>query len=200
MAGGCAVLVPDTNMAYIFNGYLLTTQVFSTMVYDVTMGTSTPVKPPLIPDKLDIYTAVWSTLRKSILIHGGLIETAKDPGYVAVSTFYEYFPSTNTASNLITSGAGPGKLFHHCLVSAYGGRKLVVFGGQSELNGKYLGGIFILDLTTLIWTTGKPTTNARIGMACAAAGDNFLVVGGSNESAVWAPKAPLIYNMRTNQW
>ncbi|KAG0042731.1 hypothetical protein BGZ83_000133 [Gryganskiella cystojenkinii] len=117
---------------------------------------------------------------------------------VASGNFYQYVPATNTWSNITGTGDHAGKLARHCMVSAYGGTKLVLFGGIDTTLHE-TGQLHFLDLTTMVWTAGTNSISARSSMACAVAGDSFLVWGGSANSTV-VSNTPLIYNMRTNLW
>ncbi|KAF9108507.1 hypothetical protein BGX27_008325 [Mortierella sp. AM989] len=85
-----------------------------------------------------------------------------------------------------TTGESPGDLNTHCMVPAYGGSKMVVFGGRS-LSRIFSNGIYTLDLASLTWTRGTdidPSKN-RIDMACATSGDNFVAWGGcSSKGAI----------------
>lgn len=59
---------------------------------------------------------------------------------------------------------------------AYSGNKMLVFGGG--VNGSEVGTLYILDVPTMTWTRG-PSSQPRKGMACAVAGNNFVVWGGT---------------------
>jgi hypothetical protein len=67
------------------------------------------------------------------------------------------------------------------MVSAQGGSKMVVYGGTTNANSTLQGDVYILDVASLTWTKGpKPgTSQFRRNMACTAAGDNFVVWGGT---------------------
>ncbi|KAG0362889.1 hypothetical protein BGX24_005041, partial [Mortierella sp. AD032] len=78
-----------------------------------------------------------------------------------------------------TTGTSPGDVSGHCMVPAYGGTKMILFGGAG-LDGVAKAGIYILDVRTREWTEGKAVgpAQARTNMACAVAGDSFLAWGG----------------------
>ncbi|KAG0055534.1 Leucine-zipper-like transcriptional regulator 1 [Gryganskiella cystojenkinii] len=199
-----AVMDPDTNTVYMVNGYAFynSSARVAMLVYDATRRISSSVPTTFIPEDLTGYSAVWSTLRKSMLIYGGSYNTSD-----FVSTFYEYVPGTKKWSNVTTTGTSPGKLSGHCMVSAYSGTKMVVFGGVTPDDEPVLGTFYFLDLVTMVWTNGTSSATVRYDMACAVAGDSFLAWGGCDENGctfnattTTTSTIPLIYNMRTNQW
>ena len=55
---------------------------------------------------------------------------------------------------------------------------MVLFGGDGS--GPSVASLSILDVPTMTWTTGKDAPDARSEMACAVAGDNFIVWGGKS--------------------
>ncbi|KAF9567051.1 hypothetical protein EC968_003520 [Mortierella alpina] len=136
-------------------------------------------------------TVVWSTQRNSLLIYGGKSHwdpTALNPHLV------EYSPQTSKWKRLPTNGTSPGSLVSHCMVPAYNGTKMVVFGGAlfpdvvTVTNGRVspaaiMGSIYILDIQSLTWTRGADTEpqHIRSDMACGVSGDNFVAWGGIAE-------------------
>ncbi|KAG0038754.1 hypothetical protein BGZ83_003001, partial [Gryganskiella cystojenkinii] len=165
---------PEANMVYGANGYGFYDDFNLTMmVFNATAGTTSFIKTPSIPSTLESAATTWSTFRKSMLVYGGMLNKSTTN---AVSTFYEYVPATNKLTNVVATGTDPGKISSACMVPAYNGTKIVVFGGDDSAN-KAQGQICILDLTTMIWLRGNPTPSVKSRMACAAAGDNFLAWG-----------------------
>ncbi|KAF9284880.1 hypothetical protein BGZ68_004337 [Mortierella alpina] len=101
-----------------------------------------------------------------------------------------------------TIGESPGELSGHCMVPAYNGTKMIIFGGNHFTRGVQ-GSIYILDLQTLNWTKGAEADpiQRRSDMACAASGDNFVAWGGETVGLnVNTFGTPIIYNLRTNAW
>ncbi|KAG0052175.1 hypothetical protein BGZ83_002903, partial [Gryganskiella cystojenkinii] len=190
----------DTNILYILNGYVSTPNAIPSnnmMTYNATSGTSGLINN-VNADMATVmnYGLMWSTVRKSILYYGGT--PGKDNGTVYLSIFYEYVTAAGIWNRLTTTGVTPGALSGHCMVQAYGGTKMVVFGGTVSA-GVRTGQILLLDLQTLAWTLGNPSNSPREGAACAVAGDSFLAWGGKNGNAA-IPNTPIIYNMKTKQW
>ncbi|KAF9286838.1 hypothetical protein BGZ88_008869 [Linnemannia elongata] len=84
--------------------------------------------------------------------------------------------------------------------TTYGGQSMIVFGGAG-LDGIAKADIYILDLPTSTWTTGKPVdaSQARTNMACAVAGDSFVAWGGES-GEVTMDAVPIVYDIRNNEW
>ncbi|KAG0263247.1 hypothetical protein BG011_009082 [Mortierella polycephala] len=151
------------------------------------------------PTALDLHSAAyaWSIKRKRMLLHGGLVDSK------ANSKLFEFDPNGKANdgwSDVTTTGDQPGSVFAHCMVPAYKGTKMVLFGGRRRI-GQSSGSIYILDLETLSWKRGADVdpSQARYSMTCTAAGDSFVVFGGSSDTN--SPKDDmLIYNLKTNQW
>ncbi|KAF9193894.1 hypothetical protein BGZ51_001880 [Haplosporangium sp. Z 767] len=102
----------------------------------------------------------------------------------------------------VTTGKAPGPVKNACMVPAFSESKLVLFGGHS-LDGKVaMAGIYILDLNTQRWQKGADAgrAQARFGMACAAAGDSFVVFGGQSVDRSPNFKPMIIYNFKTKAW
>ncbi|KAF9083077.1 hypothetical protein BGX23_011789, partial [Mortierella sp. AD031] len=96
-------------------------------------------------------------------------------------------------------GDSPALFTRYCMVSALNGQKLLVFGGsqQDQVNRN----IAIFDTVTNTWSHGTPSPDARQDMACASAGDYFLLWGGSNTpTGVNTPGDILFYNIKANNW
>ncbi|KAF9340903.1 hypothetical protein BGX26_008829, partial [Mortierella sp. AD094] len=72
----------------------------------------------------------------------------------------------------------PGDIHGHCMVEAYNGSKILLFGGTT-INGPSVGSIYILDVNSMSWTKGPDADSSqnREQMACTVAGDNFVAWG-----------------------
>ncbi|KAF9952846.1 hypothetical protein BGZ72_005878 [Mortierella alpina] len=126
----------------------------------------------------------------------------------------EYSPATSSWKRLATKGVSPGSLVSHCMVPAYNGTKMIVFGGAlypdvvKMVDGKIppaaiQGSIYILDIQSLTWTNGTGTDPQyiRSDMACGVSGDNFVAWGGEvHGQDIEALGTPIIYNLKTNNW
>ncbi|KAF9927102.1 hypothetical protein FBU30_003490 [Linnemannia zychae] len=149
----------------------------------------------LIPQPVIYESFVWSTLRKSFLLYGGksLDGTTGNPRLTE-------FNANTQWSAVETTGTSPGDVSGHCMVPAYEGRKMVVFGGAG-LDNIAKDSIYILDLVTQVWTPGNGAgpEQARTNMACVVSGDSFIAWGGESGGKVKDGK-PIVYDMKNKQW
>ncbi|KAF9162178.1 hypothetical protein DFQ26_003771 [Actinomortierella ambigua] len=187
---GNAVTDPETGLMYAPNRYNDSTP--SMLVYNPLDNSvnKADMHPDLIGNKG--FSAVWSTLRKSILVYGGLKENNTES-----SVLYEYRPGKGWSVPAV-QGDLPGPVYRHRMVPAYGGKVMVLFGGVRSK-----GEIHFLDTATLTWTTGVPggPVYAREYPACATSGDMFVVWGGKTATSLISPlNVTGVYNMRERQW
>ncbi|KAG0044700.1 hypothetical protein BGZ83_010077 [Gryganskiella cystojenkinii] len=102
-----------------------------------------------------------------------------------------------------TNGPGPGDIHGHCMVEAYGGSKIVLFGGTT-LNGPSVANIYTLDVNSMSWTKGPSgdSSQNREQMACSVSGDNFVTWGGQNwdTHTTTLVKTTGVFNMASSQW
>ncbi|KAF9934261.1 hypothetical protein FBU30_002679 [Linnemannia zychae] len=186
---------PTTGSIYIINGGL-SNGVKQTFTYNEALnqykeiGQTVPMESG--------FAGAWTIARKSMLIHGGVKANVLQAG------LYEFLPS-NTApliQPVVSSGDIPTARQGHCMVSAYGGTKMIVFGGIGTSNAA-LSDIYILDSMTLKWTKGTDggATVARAYTACAVTNDMFVAWGGCDGSlTTLTNNIMVIYNLKTNQW
>ncbi|KAG0199309.1 hypothetical protein BGX33_011734 [Mortierella sp. NVP41] len=188
---------PSSSYLYLSNGG---TKGTAMLVFDTASGNSWPQDMPLeLSSFIKSYSFVYCPSRKSFLLFGG-----KSSSYVQDdlynSDLFEFQLAAYKWVRLNTQGSAPVKIYSHCMVPAYDGFKMVVFGGSLK-DDVQLGDIYILDVPTMTWTQGPSVAASqnRSGMACTVGGDNFVAWGGYNaEKAV--DGTPIIYNLRTNQW
>lgn len=175
------------------------------------------------------YAAIWSTVRKAILVHGGTVKTST--GRFFPGSLFQFYPSNN-ANNMTSSppiyasltdtGDIPPPRAGHCMVEAKNGSKIVVFGGFDE-DGVELGDIYVLDVATLEWTAGgrgggngnvaemdgntTTTAVARGYAACGMSNNLFVAWGGARRD----PRSPgslvpvaenvtVVYNLTSQMW
>ncbi|KAG0058859.1 hypothetical protein BGZ89_000912 [Linnemannia elongata] len=154
-----------------------------------------PMPTSLMPVPVIHDSFVWSTYRNSFLHYGGrtMVGNTSNPYLIELLLTSEWVP-------VKTNGTSPGDVSGHCMVPAYGGQNMIVFGGAG-LDGIAKTDIYILDLPTSTWTTGKPAdaSQARTNMACAVAGDNFIAWGGES-GEVTMDAVPIVYDIRNNEW
>ncbi|KAF8941661.1 hypothetical protein BGZ47_007295 [Haplosporangium gracile] len=208
---------PETNLVYIPAVYGKDTGM---TVYNITEATVSnnftlsatvaSMPPPLDSGRvLSGHSTVWSDYRKSLLVYGGRYEVPPtNPDLAALQSamlsdrFVEYNVAQRGWANVTTTGTSPGKLARHCMVSAEGGRKMIVFGGSTGLEASIVprGDIYILDVPSLTWSQGTSanTSEFRAAMACSIAGDNFIAWGGVNATNTLG--SMIIYNLSSKQW
>ncbi|KAG0055784.1 hypothetical protein BGZ89_002276 [Linnemannia elongata] len=177
-----AAMDPTSGLIYLPSGFESgAVNVYAMMVYNP--ATRAALSLPMPSDEstlagLAYFSLVWSTARSSMLLYGGV--------------------------SVKTTGTSPGQVYNHCMVpaqTAYSGTKMIVFGGRYT-SGVDSGSIYILDVKTMVWTQGTaadPSQN-RTGMACTVAGDNFVAWGGDYNASTSKFTAPIIYNLKSNQW
>ncbi|KAF9357481.1 hypothetical protein BGX26_003668 [Mortierella sp. AD094] len=198
MNGLHAVTDPSTGLVYIPAG---ANQGQNMMLYNPSTGASQilPIPSAFGISSVTHYGAVWSTFNSTILMYGGYYQSNSN---TSNPNLFEYTPSSAAWTLVTTSGTSPGDVNGHCMVPAYNGTKVVLFGG--ETTGRTpLGSIYILDVSTMTWEKGTdidPSLN-RNGMACSVAGDNFIAWGGGQLGKyVSALETPVIYNLKSSQW
>ncbi|KAK5814604.1 hypothetical protein F5H01DRAFT_346974 [Linnemannia elongata] len=146
------------------------------------------------------FAASWSVERKRMYIHGGI------QGNVLQSVLYEFLPSNDAPliQFVPTSGDAPTARQGHCMVSAYGGTRMIVFGGFG--NGTTpLSDIYFLESnsTSTKWTKGTDGGDsvARAHTACAVTNDLFVAWGGTKDGVnTITSNITIVYNLKTNQW
>ncbi|OAQ22197.1 hypothetical protein K457DRAFT_26296 [Linnemannia elongata AG-77] len=150
-----------------------------------------------IPGASDRGMLVYSLESKSSSIRE-MERTAKN------STFwsgYSFVWSSNT------SGSAAPPLAGSCMVPAYSGTKMLVFGGFDVFAEAGIDTLYILDVPTLTWSLGGKY-QPRTGMVCSVSGDYLIVWGGMGISqskgdsgkVIPADETLIIYNIKTAQW
>lgn len=189
------VLQPGTDMIFAVTGLVdtVSASLFAMLGYNFRTQLVTLVPMSQDPDAMPphyFYASVWSTVRDSMLVYGGALAMTTGLGD-AVGWFHEFYPVNSVwtdlqplmkdAGGVIGKGIGPGPRQGHCMVEAYNGTKIVVFGGYTgPAKNVTTGAIHLLDVATLTWTEGKSanTSLQRGSMACACSGDSFVAWGG----------------------
>ncbi|KAF9914416.1 hypothetical protein BX616_008366 [Lobosporangium transversale] len=190
---------PETGIIYIPGGYLdKNTNVlmsYSTVENQTYYNTDETNHPDLA--NLTDSSVVWSTVSKNLLVFGGFISN------IPRNNLYAYSPG-NGWKGLSATGDIPTPRGSACLVPAYNGTKMVLFGGQVDSpDGPAINDIYILDVGSWAWTKGTPYSgdgagSARLGSACAITNDLFISWGGSSNGNIASPL--LIYNIKEGRW
>ncbi|KAF9951025.1 hypothetical protein BGZ72_007359 [Mortierella alpina] len=190
-----AVTDPSTGLVYIPGG--ANSGANMTVYNPADRSASTTISMPSGTGQqgLSFFAAAWSTVRQSIILYGGIDTEDR------YSNLIEYQPSNSKWVNLQTTGPSPGNISSPCTIPAYDGTKLIVFGGISTASFSTLGSIYMLDAQNLTWTRGADaeTSQNRVGMACAVAGDKFIAWGGTN-NAKTSLEPLIVYNLKTDTW
>lgn len=205
-----AVVNPDDNQFFVMNGWVDNRTVLGTLRFDTAQQRI--FSQPLVVPLDGSFTSVWSTMRKAAFVFGGYTLDSSNSS-VAQRTLFVYQPnvsvgnSTPTLRNAPDSGAIPSARYGHCMVEAYNGTKMILFGGFDQV-GNALGDIFILDVATLKWTRGTDgsATAARAFTACAVTNDLFIAWGGvvpdpqTKIASAVSQNITIVYNLKTLQW
>ncbi|KAG0081480.1 hypothetical protein BGZ90_007939 [Linnemannia elongata] len=159
-----AVAVPmDNDYVYLINGYKDANATNSTalmMRYNVQAHLVEPMLHAM-PVATD-HVSIWSTLKGSAFIYGGVD--------YADQSLFEFFPGNPkdiTSVKRAIFGDIPAGRFGHCMVEAYGGAQIYVFGGNTKQGTT--SDIYRIDAHTMRWTRlgAGPTYTARAFAACA---------------------------------
>ncbi|KAG9071500.1 hypothetical protein KI688_005712 [Linnemannia hyalina] len=159
------------------------------------MAPSVPMAPTLVAAG-SFYSFVWSQIRKSFIYYGGNAATP--------NPFFEFSPSAGKWTSMpITGSITPPFQMRSCMVPAYNGTKILLFGGNTDTT-QSVDSLFILDVQTMTWTQADSSLDARSDMACSVSGDNFIVWGGykrfPGNPFLPASATPLIYNIHLGKW
>ncbi|KAF9934272.1 hypothetical protein FBU30_002690 [Linnemannia zychae] len=147
------------------------------------------------------FASCWSSHRKSLFLHGGTIGSPA----LYQNTLYEFSPSASKYTALTITGTMPSARKGHCIVEAYGGTKMVLFGGVDETSA-VLDDIYILDVASLTWKAGKVGGYGvgRSYAACAVTNDLFVAWGGAlrigNKFIALGTSFTMVYNLKTGVW
>ncbi|KAF8933172.1 hypothetical protein BGZ47_010999 [Haplosporangium gracile] len=205
-----AVVNPDDSQFFVLNGWVDNRTVLGSLRFDTAQQRI--FSQPLVAPLDGSFTSVWNRIRKAAFVFGGYTLDSSI-SYVAQRTLFIYEPnvsagdSTPALRNAPDSGAVPSARYGHCMVEAYNGTKMVLFGGFDQI-GRALGDIYILDVVTLKWTRGTDggATAARAYTACAVTNDLFVAWGGvisdsqTKFASAVSQNITIVYNLKTLQW
>ncbi|KAG0235100.1 hypothetical protein BGX31_004351, partial [Mortierella sp. GBA43] len=190
---GMAVVEPETGLIYVphgINGLMLVVNLSGNNY------TTYPMPTPL--DNSIFYSVAWSVSSRKLFFMGGDNQDAKRS--FNLFSYTKSRPWLDLSQS--TKGPTPSARSYACLVPAYGGSRLVLFGGFDLSKNDQLGDIYVFDVDTLTWTKGPDTAtkDRRHASACAVSGDHFISWGGIGSSNYALMTTTLIYNLKTNQW
>ncbi|KAF9154077.1 hypothetical protein BG015_001899 [Linnemannia schmuckeri] len=185
---------PTTGMVYI-PGAAGTYNSMSVYSFSSGMAPSVAIPSTLVA-AAGYYTFVWSQVRKTFIYYGGNAATP--------NPFFEFSPSAGKWTSMPISGSiTPPFQIRSCMVPAYNGTKMLLFGGNTDTT-QSVDTLYILDVPTMTWTQAPSSLDARSDMACSVSGDNFIVWGGykRNPGTAYVPASltPIIYNIYLGKW
>ncbi|KAF9914915.1 hypothetical protein BX616_007316 [Lobosporangium transversale] len=142
-------------------------------------------------------STVYSSAKKALFMYEWNTPAGETP-------LLTYDTVKQTWSEVKTTGDVPSNRDSTCLVSAYGGKKLILVGGDATGNSSntlsVLKDVYMLDTTTLIWKRLPDASRAYAGAVCAVSGDFLIIHGGYNENGSNNEDGPAVFNMVTNYW
>ncbi|KAG0037530.1 hypothetical protein BGZ82_002349 [Podila clonocystis] len=187
---------PVTGEMVIPGGYYSSQQLNTTLRLSPERLTVSSVPAFTELDNRRYYAMAASESARAVFSFGGLIGLNVMASFVRLDSGATSWRSAATASD-------PSPRALACLASAYGGNKLVLFGGETQLD-ELLGDIYIFDVASSTWARGAEggLSRARAGHVCAVSGDMFLTWGGFRNVSSRAPvqETMSVYNMKTNSW
>lgn len=144
------------------------------------------------------YSLVWSESAQKVLLFGGVTTSG---GYSA--SLLQRDSATGEFWTPITAGGGPSPRESACMVSAFNGTKIILFGGSGPLDVPY-SDVFIFDVAAGAWSQGAAAGSggARSAHVCAVSGDALIVWGGFANIATRIPPPDklAVYNLTSNKW
>ncbi|KAG0246023.1 hypothetical protein BGX31_004902 [Mortierella sp. GBA43] len=194
-SGGAGATDPESGFIYIANGPQNTT--FRGIVMELDPSTTTVNTTPMpVIETSNTNAAAWSVPLRSMVFHS-----------LDRKVLYTYTPSErnkpsqgwkqlNTTAPDMVTGASMSSGSLPCLVSAYGGSKMVFYGIQG-----IFGIVYILDVATLTWTKSLfYPGQGRHASACAVAGDQLVIWGGQMAMDLGTTNETLVYDMKAKAW
>lgn len=191
-----AFIAPNSDNVVIPNGYWGQSGTYTTLNVSPTSLVSQQL--PSLPGKDGIryYASAWSASENAYYVFGGWNQNY-------ASDLLRFDVATNTWSNITALGS-PSARDVSCLASAYGGTKLVLYGGESPTGKFVLSEIYIFDVVKGTWSQGFDggTSRARAGFVCGVNNDEFIAWGGYTDMVGRAAVQEIlsVYNLKTNTW
>ncbi|KAF9935146.1 hypothetical protein FBU30_007525 [Linnemannia zychae] len=181
---------PETGEVFILGATIEHDSI--TRVNPMTGSSNTMALPQNLVSNLPYNGFAWCQPRKSFLHLTNPLKSG--------SVLHEYIPSTNKWDPLNSGGQIPTFRNDACLIPAYNGTKMVLFGGDTA-EGYGWGKLSVLDIATMTWVTYSDSPEIRLGVACSVSGDYFIVWGGMKMTRDPQEVAtPLVFNIHTGLW
>lgn len=197
LLGLSAILDRGTGEIIIPNGNSVSATTTTTLFISLlNLSTRTDSQTVLVSG-LVRYSLAWSQSSQKAFLFGGVTPT----GYSG--SLFQYSSSNGGTWSPITVAGGPSPRESACMVPAFNGTKLILFGGSATLDVA-LSDVFIFDVATGTWAPGTDAGpgGARSAHACAVSGDALIVWGGYATIGTRLPPVNVIaiYNLTTNLW
>ncbi|KAF9432849.1 Leucine-zipper-like transcriptional regulator 1, partial [Entomortierella beljakovae] len=141
------------------------------------------------------FVSVWSTATNSLLVHGGMI------GGTSLGLLFQYNANSGWRE-ILGLGDVPPARSSHCMVPAYNGTRMVVFGGRDQ-RGSVLGDVYTLDMCSFRWEKGTDASFliTRANFACAVTNDLLVIWGGRDRhNNVITDNITAVYNLKKKLW
>ncbi|KAF9109761.1 hypothetical protein BGX27_007228 [Mortierella sp. AM989] len=190
---------PDSGLIYIPNMYAAgngtgVTQMFQ---YDVLSDVLKGVPMNSVLLTMASYSIAWSLQLKKMIVFGGTTAGTNN-----VNNNMYTWDSVNSWVVVTPKGDVPSPRRSACMVSAYGGSKMILYGGLTDQSNSVLSDIYILDSATMTWTKGTDAgvASARAETVCAVTNDLFVSWGGGGVKTVITSNMTIVYNIKKNAW
>lgn len=160
--------------------------------------------PPL--QVADSFSVAWSRPSRKLFLFGG---NTGSYGQIDRFNAFSYSEATQWDDlRGLMKGDVPTPRKEACLVSAYGGTKMILFGGFTYDRTSVLRDIYVLEVATMTWTKGIDVSkeDQRGIAACGVSNDHFIAWGGGTDRVSGSTKnfvqvnSTIVYNLKTNNW
>jgi N-acetylneuraminic acid mutarotase len=146
-------------------------------------------------------SVAWSASIRKLLVFGGSTGQA---GQADMFNAFSYDPSgewRNINKELKRDIRTPR--LRSCLVPAYGGTKMIFFGGVSMSLGSIeavYSDLYVVDVATMTWKKAPdgPIEDGIASSACAVSNDHFITWGGLSKKG--KVSSTYVFNIKTNNW
>ncbi|KAK3827790.1 MAG: hypothetical protein J3Q66DRAFT_321093 [Benniella sp.] len=202
--GGDHIAVTDPETGFIYSPATFP----SLMRLNITSKSYDRLMMPKELKEADFYSAAWSTSQKKMYLIGGKTNRGFEDQllYLNMLSYNDKDGWRNLTRE--TKGDIPQPRFSACLEPAFGGTKMVLFGGYTRDKVLTLPEIHILDVATMVWKRGPDIDQKerRAQAACAVSNDHFIAWGGIAkdtdplESYLFVQNSTVVFNLKTNNW
>ncbi|KAF9361236.1 hypothetical protein BGX34_007266 [Mortierella sp. NVP85] len=132
-----------------------------------------------------------------------MVYSSSGKAILAYASLMRSYNTTSKEWSLIgTNGDAPSMRQWPCLVSADGGKKLILAGGIDMEHKAPHKDVYIFDVATSVWSRLPDAPRAALGPGCAVSGNSFLYWGGAKSinATEMNEEGPAILNLASNTW